>query len=70
LEVVDGARIALVADESDDHRVQVPEEQEEVKAELDERLLLVRVKLAEDLRCIEEVILLVDSTQDVSSRFP
>jgi hypothetical protein len=30
----------------------------------------VRVKLAEDLRCIEEVILLVDSTQDVSPRFP
>jgi hypothetical protein len=32
-----------------------------VEAELDEGFLLVRVKLAEDLRSIEQVVLLVDS---------
>jgi hypothetical protein len=59
--------LALVTDKGDNHGVQVPEEQEEVEAELDEGLLLVGVELTEDLRRVEQVVLLIDPTPRVSS---
>lgn len=43
------------------HAVEVEEEHDEVEAQLDEALLFVHVELAEDLRGVEQVLLLVDS---------
>ena len=50
----------LVADEGDDHAVEVEEEHQQVETELDERLLLVYVQLAEDLGRVEQVLVLED----------
>jgi hypothetical protein len=50
----------LVPDQSDDHRVEVEEEHQKVETKLDERLLLVHVELPEDLRGIEQVLVLED----------
>ena len=52
----------LVPDQSDDHRVEVEEEHQQVETELDERLLLVHVELPEDLRGVEQVLVLEDPT--------
>lgn len=49
---------SLIPNQGDDHRVEVEEEHEQVKAELNERLLLVHVQLAEDLRRVEEVLVI------------
>ena len=54
---------ALVADEGDDHGVEVEEEHEQVEAELDEGFLLVHVQLAEDLGRVEEVLVFEDSVR-------
>ena len=51
----------LVAYQGDDHAVQVEEEHEEVKAEFDEGFFLVDVEFAEDLGCVEEVLVVEDS---------
>ena len=53
----------LVPDKRDDHAVEVEEEHEQVEAELDERLLLVDVEFAEDLRGVEEVLVFEDPVQ-------
>ena len=60
---------AFVADESNDHAVEVEEEHEQVKAELEEGLPLVRVELAEYLGRVQEVLILKDpvSRQSVLS---
>jgi hypothetical protein len=50
----------LVPDKGDNHRVEVEEEHQKVETKLDERLLLVHVELPEDLRGIEQVLLLED----------
>ena len=50
----------LVPDKSDDHRVEVEEEHQKVETKLDERLLLVHVELPEDLRGVEQVLVLKD----------
>jgi gamma-glutamyl phosphate reductase len=50
----------LVPDKSDDHRVEVEEEHQKVETKLDERLLLVHVELPEDLRGVEQVLVLED----------
>lgn len=50
----------LVADEGDDHAVEVEEEHDEVEAELDERFLLVYVELSENLSGIQKVLVLED----------
>jgi hypothetical protein len=50
----------LVSDQSDDHGVEVEEEHKQVETKLDERLLLVHVKLPEDLRGIKQVLVLED----------
>ena len=52
----------LVPDKSDDHRVEVEEEHQKVETKLDERLLLVHVELPEDLRGVEQVLVLEDPT--------
>lgn len=49
-------------DERHDHRVQVVEEHQQVETQLDERLLLVHVKLAEDLGSIQQVVLIKNPT--------
>jgi hypothetical protein len=50
----------LVPDKSDDHRVEVEEEHQKVETKLDEGLLLVHVELPEDLRGVEQVLVLED----------
>jgi hypothetical protein len=50
----------LIPDKSDDHAVEVEEEHKQVEAKLDERLLLVHVKLPEDLRGVKQVLVLED----------
>ena len=52
----------LVPDKSDDHRVEVEEEHKQVETKLDEGLLLVHVELPEDLRGVEQVLVLEDPT--------
>jgi len=52
---------ALVADEGDDHAVEVEEEHEEVEAEFDKGLLFVGVEFAEDFGGVEEVGVFEDS---------
>ena len=52
----------LVPDKSDDHRVEVEEEHQKVETKLDERFLLVHVELPEDLRGVEQVLVLEDPT--------
>lgn len=52
--------MVLVSDKTDNHAVEVEEEQEEVKAEFDEGLPLVHVQLAEDFRCVKEVLVFKD----------
>jgi hypothetical protein len=52
----------LVPDQSDDHRVKVEEEHQQVETKLDEGLLLVHVELPEDLRGVEQVLVLEDPT--------
>lgn len=47
--------MGLIPDKSDNHAVEIEEEHDEVKAELDKGLLLVDVELAEDLGSIQEV---------------
>jgi hypothetical protein len=51
---------ALVADQRNNHAVQVEEEHEQVEAELDEALLLVHVQFSEDLSRVEEVLVVED----------
>lgn len=50
----------LVPDQSDDHAVEVEEEHKQVETKLDERLLLVHIKLPEDLRGVKQVLVLKD----------
>ena len=50
----------FVADQGHNHAVQVEEEHQQVETQLDERLLLVHVQLAEDLSRIQQVLVLVD----------
>lgn len=57
----------LVPDQSDDHRVEVEEEHQQVETKLDERLLLMHVELPEDLRGIEQVLVLEDPTSEFVS---
>jgi hypothetical protein len=52
--------VGVVLDESDNHAVEVEEEQHEVEAELDERFLLVHVKFPEDLGGVEQVRVVED----------
>jgi len=52
--------VRLVPYESHNHAVEVEEEHDEVKAEFEERFLLVDIKLPEDLCCVEQVLVLVD----------
>ena len=52
----------FVANESHDHAVEVEEEHQKVETKLDERLLLVHVELPEDLRGVEQVLVLEDPT--------
>jgi len=52
--------VGLVTDESNDHAVEVEEEHEQVEAQFDEGFLLVHIKLPEDLRRIEEVLVFKD----------
>lgn len=55
--------ITFVPDERDNHGVEVKEEHEQVEAQLDEGLLLVHVKLAEDLCRVEQVLVFEDSAK-------
>jgi hypothetical protein len=50
----------LISDQSNDHGVEVEEEHKQVEAKLDERLLLMDVELPEDLRSVEQVLVLED----------
>lgn len=52
--------VRFVADQGNDHAVQVKEKHQEVETKLDERFLLVHVELAEDLGRIQEVLVLED----------
>jgi hypothetical protein len=52
--------VGLVPDKSNNHAVEVKEEHDQMEAELDERLLLVDVQLAEDLGSIQQVGVLED----------
>jgi hypothetical protein len=51
----DSRLVGRVPDQGDDHAVQVEEEQDEMKAELRKRFLLVNVQLPEDLGRIKEM---------------
>ena len=57
----------LVPDQSDDHAVEVEEEHKQVETKLDERLLLVHVKLPEDLRGVKQVLVLEDPVRETIS---
>jgi gamma-glutamyl phosphate reductase len=57
----------LVSDQSNDHGVEVEEEHKQVETKLDERLLLVHVKLPEDLRSVEQVLVLEDPVGNIVS---
>jgi hypothetical protein len=57
----------LISDQSNDHGVEVEEEHKQVETELDERLLLVHVKLPEDLRSVEQVLVLEDPVGHIVS---
>lgn len=50
----------LVAYKCDDHAVEVEEEHDEVKPELDKGFALVDVEFAEDFRGVEEVLVVED----------
>ena len=50
----------LVADKGDDHAVEVEEEHQQVETKLDERFLLVHIKLPEDFSRIQEMLVLED----------
>jgi len=52
--------VGLVADEGDDHAVEVEEEHDEVEAKLDEGFLLMDVELSENLGRVKEVLVLED----------
>ena len=57
----------LVSDQSNDHAVKVEEEHKQVEAKLDERLLLVHIKLPEDLRGVKQVLVLEDPVRWIVS---
>lgn len=57
----------LISDQSDDHAVEVEEEHKQVEAKLDERLLLVHIKLPEDLRGVKQVLVLEDPVRWIVS---
>jgi gamma-glutamyl phosphate reductase len=57
----------LVSDQSNDHGVEVEEEHKQVETKLDERLLLVHVKLPEDLRGVKQVLVFEDPVRHVVS---
>jgi hypothetical protein len=59
--------VRLVADEGDNHTVEIEEEHQQVETKLDERFLLVHIKLPEDLCRIQEMLVLEDSAS-VSAR--
>lgn len=50
-----------VLDQRPDHAVEGPEEQQQIEAQLEEADLLVRGEIAEDFRCVEEVIVIHDA---------
>ena len=53
----------FVSDERDDHAVEIEEEHQEVKAELDEGFFLVRVELSEDLGGVQKVLVFEDPAE-------
>jgi len=59
----------LISDQSDDHRVEVEEEHKQVETKLDERLLLVHVKLPEDLRGVKQVLVFEDPVRLIVSAY-
>lgn len=60
----------LVPDKGDDHGVEVEEEHKQVETKLDERLLLVHVKLPEDLRGVKQMLVLEDPVENIISTPP
>ena len=61
--------MGLVSDESNNHAVEVEEEHEQVETKLDEGLLLVHVQLPEDLRGVEQVLVLEDPVGTLLAHF-
>jgi len=56
----------LVSDQSNDHGVEVEEEHKQVETKLDEGLLLVHVKLPEDLCGVKQVLVLEDPVRRIT----
>lgn len=56
----------FVSDERDNHGVEVEEEHQQVETQLDERFFLVHVQFAEDLCCVEKMLVFEDSVSAVS----
>jgi len=50
----------LIADQGNDHRVEVEEEHDKMETELDERFLLVDVEFSEDLSGIQKMCVVND----------
>jgi len=50
----------FIADEGDNHAVEVEEEHEQVEAQFDEGFLLVHIELSEDFRRVQKVLVLKD----------
>lgn len=53
----------FVSDESYNHRVEIEEEHQQVETQLDERLLLMDVELAEDLSRVKEMLVFKDPVE-------
>jgi hypothetical protein len=52
--------VRLISNEGNNHAIQVEEEHDEVKAQLDEGFLLMHIQLPENLRRIQEMLVLED----------
>jgi len=50
----------FIADEGNNHAVEVEEEHEQVEAQFDEGFLLVHIELSEDFRRVQKVLVLED----------